>query len=196
MCALTAAPGLDRPGAPTPAEMECFAQQRAYRRPVHPPMRRLLFFLIACAVAAHLHAESEFAAHRGWLHLNGYSHHFAVDDANDRLLGIGYTHYRRLYGRVLPAWEFDAFQDSAKKFSGYVGHSWTLPLRALSCGVTGAIMYHRNFAAQNQLKTLPVAFPFVESRGTGLKVRAYYIPPLRRASDAQLAVQVVWALRR
>lgn len=91
-------------------------------------MSGLLFFLIAGLGAASARAGSEFATDRGWLHFNGYSHHFAADDANDRLLGIGY--------------------------------------------------------------------PFVETRGTRLKVRAYYIPPVRRASDEQLAIQLVWALRR
>lgn len=136
-------------------------------------------------------AQPEFTDRHGWLHLNGYAHHFAVNDANDHLLGLGYTQYRRTYGRVIPAWEVDAFQDSGKKFAAYVGHSWTVPFRYFSAGLTGAIMYHHNFAAHNRLKTMPVAFPYLETRGTRLKARLYYVPPVRRASDEQVALQVM-----
>jgi hypothetical protein len=148
-----------------------------------------------CASVSPLLAQREFTEHRGWLHLNGYSHHFAADDANDRLLGIGYTHYYHRYGRVIRAWEFDAFQDSGKKFSSYLGHSWTFPFKYFSAGITGAVMHHRNFAAQNRLKLLPVAFPFLETRGTLLKARLYYVAPVRRASDHQIALQLMWAIR-
>jgi hypothetical protein len=156
-----------------------------------------LLLLVGFGALHSLPAQAEFSDHRGWLHLNGYSHHFAASDANDRLLGIGFTHYRRLYGRVLPAWEFDMFQDSGQKFSAYIGHSWTVPFEWFSAGITGAIMYHRNFAAQNKLRTLPVAFPFIETRGTRLKVRLYYVPPVRSASDQQIALQLMlpWTRR-
>jgi len=162
---------------------------------VHWPVKRLLLSLWFCAGIVPVCAQSEFTAHRGWVHLNGYSHHFAAADANDQLLGLGYTHYRQRYGRVIRAWELDVFQDSARKFSGYVGHSWTVPFKHFSAGVTGAVMYHRNFAAQNKLKTLPVAFPFLETRGTRLKARLYYVAPVRRASDQQIALQLMWASR-
>jgi len=156
-------------------------------------VKHFVFFLMGLVLAAPLGAQAEFTKHRGWVHLNGYSHHFAVEDANDQLLGIGYTHYRRLYGHVIPAWEFDAFQDSGKKLSTYVGHSWTFPLKYFSAGLTGAVMYHRNFAAHNRMSTLPVAFPFLETRGENLKARLYYVPPVRRASDQQVALQLMWA---
>lgn len=159
-------------------------------------VKHVVFFLIGLAFATRLGAQAEFTRHHGWIHLNGYSHHFAADDANDQLLGLGYTHYRRRYGPVIPAWEFDVFQDSGKKLSTYVGHSWTVPFKHLSAGVTAAVMYHRNFAAHNRLSTAPVAFPFLESRSERLKVRVYYIPPVRRASDQQIAVQILWAIRR
>jgi hypothetical protein len=155
----------------------------------------LLSCLVFAATACSAVAQSEFSEYRGWLHVNGYSHHFAAKDANDNLLGLGFTQYRRRYGRVIPAWEFDAFQDSGKRLSTYVGHSWTVPFKRASVGVTGALMYHRNFAAQNRLSVLPVAFPFVETRGTRVKARVYYVPPVRRASDQQLAVQLMCPLR-
>lgn len=158
-------------------------------------MKRLFFLFLLVGHTLPLIAESEFSEARGWLHLNGYSHHFAVRDANDQLLGVGYTHYRRRYGRIIPAWEFDAFQDSGKKFSAYVGHSWTFPFQYFSAGLTGAIMYHRNFAAQNRMNTLPVAFPFLETRGARLKARLYYVPPVRRASDQQIALQFMLPIR-
>lgn len=155
-----------------------------------------LFLVFLFAHSHSLRAQAEFTAHRGWLHLNGYSHHFAVDDANDQLLGVGYTLYRRRHGRVIRAWEVDAFQDSGKKFSAYVGHSWTFPFKYFSAGLTGAIMYHRNFAAQNRLSTLPVAFPFLETRGVRWKARLYYVAPARRASDQQIALQFMLPLQR
>jgi hypothetical protein len=157
-------------------------------------LKRLFLSVLACASIGAARAQPEFAQQRGWLHVNGYTHHFAVDDANDRLFGLGLTYYGRLHGRIIPAWEFDAFQDSAKKLSTYVGRSWTIPLRYVSVGVTGALMYHRNFSSQNRLRVLPVAFPFLETRGTRLKARLYYIAPARRASDEQIAIQLMWAL--
>jgi hypothetical protein len=154
------------------------------------------FVLIFFAAATTLFAAPEFTDHRGWLHLNGYTHHFAASDANDQLFGLGFTHYRRSYGRVLPAWEFDAFQDSGRKLSAYFGHSWTFPFRHFSVGVTGAIMYHRNFKSQNKLGTLPVAFPFIETRGSRIKARLYYVAPVRNASDQQIALQLMFPLWR
>jgi hypothetical protein len=133
---------------------------------------------------------------RGWLHLNGYTHHFTASDCNDRLFGLGGTWYTRSRGRMLTAFEADVFQDSARKPSAYVGHSWTAPFRFGSVGVTGALMYHRNFKTQNNWRLLPVALPFAETRLGGVKVRAYYVPPLRNASDHQIALQLMVPLAR
>lgn len=140
-------------------------------------------------------ATEEFTSRPTWAHVNGFSYHFAAPDANAALLGVGFTHYTRMFGRVLPAWEGDLFRDSGCKPSAYLGHSWTIPTRWLSVGATGAVMYHRNFAAQNRFRVLPVALPFVETRGERLKARLYYIPPVRRASDEQIAVQLMLAWR-
>lgn len=156
---------------------------------------RLLIWIFACAAAvatAGAASAPEFAADRGWLHLNGYSHHFAAPDANNKILGLGYTWYVRRYGARAVAWEADAFQDSAKKFSGYVGRSWTFRLGELGgVGVTGALMYHRNFKKQTSLGVLPVALPYLELRGRAMKLRAYYIPPVRDPNDHQIALQVM-----
>ena len=176
--------------------LESFWEERRSRRWVERPVKPLVIFLTACAALAPLRAQDEFTQARGWLHLNGYSHHFAAADANDQLLGFGFTHYRRRYGRVLPAWELDLFQDSARKLSTYGGHSWTVPFERFSVGATAALMYHRNFATQNQLRILPVAFPFIETRGTRLKARLYYVAPVRNASDQQIAVQIMFPLWR
>ncbi|HVS51803.1 MAG TPA: hypothetical protein VHD62_05555 [Opitutaceae bacterium] len=128
---------------------------------------------------------------RGWLHLDGYTHHFDAPGAESRILGVGFTWYVRRFGVPATAWEADLFQDSACKLSGYAGRSWTLPLPLGNIGVTGALMYHRNFAAQNRWRVLPVALPFWELSGRTLKLRAYYIPPVRSRHDEQIALQVL-----
>jgi hypothetical protein len=133
---------------------------------------------------------------RGWVHLNGYSHHFTAKNCNDQLLGVGATWYTKRHGRVLRAWEADVFQDSAREPSAYIGHSWTRTFRLGSLGVTGALMYHRNFASQNEWRLLPVALPFAETRLGRVNVRAYYVPPVRNASDHQVALQVLVPLFR
>ena len=121
-------------------------------------MKRIWLILIALLAAAPLRADQEFTATRGWMHANGYSYHMNAPDANDALLGVGFTYYRRGYGRVLPAWEGDVFQDSARKPAAYLGHSWTLPTRHVSFGATAALMYHRNFSGYHSLAIMPVAF--------------------------------------
>lgn len=128
---------------------------------------------------------------RGWLHLNGYTHHFEAPDANDNLLGVGATWYVKKWGRIARAWEADLFQDSGRKLSGYVGQSLTYRGRFANAGVTAALMYHRNFAKQNRWSVLPVALPYAELPLGKFSLRAYYIPPLRRGSDQQIAFQVL-----
>lgn len=136
-------------------------------------------------------------ATRGWLHLNGYSHHFDAPDANDQLFGVGLTWYVKKFGRPVQAWELDVFRDSGRKLSGYVGRSWSLPLgRHALVGVTGALMYHRNFARYNNASIMPVGLPFLEVGNRAVRARAYYVPPLRKASDHQIALQVMLPLWR
>jgi hypothetical protein len=148
----------------------------------------LLFLLPACA-----RAQEVFSDQSLWIHLNGYAHHMAAKDANDNLLGLGFTYYTRTSGRVLTAWEADGFEDSGKQFAGYAGYSWTVPTRIVSFGLTAAVMYHRNFKAQNDLGVLPVAFPYLETRGKFVKLRVYYVAPVRKASDEQVAAQLLFA---
>jgi hypothetical protein len=143
------------------------------------------------------HAAVEPERWRGYLHLNGYTYHFAAPGTNDKLFGTGLTWYTQAWGRWLTAWEADVFQDSACKPSGYVGHSWTLPFRFGSLGATGAIMYHRNFKTQNPYRVLPVVLPFAETTiYRGAKLRAYYIPPVRSRCDQQIALQLLLPFRR
>src|SRR3954464_12176476 len=99
---------------------------------------------------------------RGWIHLNGYTHHFAAPDANDNLFGLGATWYVQKWGKIARAWETDVFRDSGCKLSGYAGHSWTYRMHYANAGVTGALMYHRNFSKYNRWSTLPVALPYAE----------------------------------
>lgn len=157
-------------------------------------MKFLLGWLFLLSVAQ---AKPEFTQFRTWLHVNGYTYHFAAPGANDRLLGVGFTRYMPRRHFVIRAWEGDLFQDSGRRLSGYVGQSWTVPTRLVSLGLTGAVMYHRNFASHNRLWTLPVAFPFLEAGGPRVKARLYYVIPARRASDQQVALQLMlpWSFR-
>jgi len=128
---------------------------------------------------------------RGWLHIDGYTYHVVAQNCNDLLLGSGITWYTRYDDRLQAAWEADAFADSARKLSAYAGYSVALPFHGVAVGATAAIMYHRNFVAENRYRTLPVAFPFLEAGTRKFKVRLYYVPPVRRASDEQFAVQLL-----
>jgi len=154
-----------------------------------------LGFFLALGVFLRAAGEPEFTYHRGWLHLNGYSHHFEARDANAKLFGGGFTWYSARSGNVIASWTADVYQDSERKLSGLVGRSWTLPLRWGSVGATAAAMHHRNFRAHNSLGLMPVLLPFVETRGLAYKLRLYYIPPFRSPSDHQVAIQLrtpVW----
>jgi hypothetical protein len=156
---------------------------------------RVLALLILSFVGAEAAAQGQ-PEPRRWLHLNGYTHHFsAKPDANDNLLGIGLTWGERRNGRLAAAWETDLFRDSGRKLSAYLGQSLTYRFNHFSVGVTGAIMHHQNFEKYNRWGVLPVGLPFLETRGQRLKFRAYYIPPLRSASDNQIAIQLLAAWR-
>jgi hypothetical protein len=155
------------------------------------PMNLVRAFLLATGIAVTAHAAPEFTETRGWLHLNGYTHHFDAPDANDDLYGAGFTWYTRRHGTFATAWEGDVFQDSARKLCAYAGHSWTLPLRFANVGVTGALMYHRNFAKQTRACILPVALPFLETGGERCKLRIYYVPPVRSPHDHQISFQLL-----
>jgi hypothetical protein len=159
----------------------------AVSREVRPIISCCCLFLAALGSAQ----CSEFTDDPTWVHLNGYTRHFSATDCNDSLFGVGLTKYTRLDRTLITAWEADAFQDSARQLSAYVGYSWTAPTRWVSVGLTVAVMYHRNFLAEDSLGVLPVAFPYLETRGRGLKLRVYYVAPVRRASDEQVAVQLM-----
>lgn len=129
-----------------------------------------------------------------WLHLNGYSHHFAAPDANSKLWGVGFSSRTRSDGTLLWSWEGDVFSDSACKPSAYVGKAAAVRMGPSLLGVTGAAMYHRNFRAENRLRVLPVAFPFWEIGSKTMRTRIYYVPGLRRRTDEQIAVQFMLSL--
>ena len=157
--------------------------------------RRVLRWLVGLAasvVAAK--AADEPAA---WLHLNGYSLHFHAPDANPYLLGAGLSVPAKPWGGFQASWVADAFQDSGRKFSAYAGQAVTLPLgRGFDAGLTGALMYHHNFARHNRLSLLPVVLPFVDYRVGSWKLRTYYVPPVRSVSDHQVAAQLMIPLGR
>jgi hypothetical protein len=154
-------------------------------------MRLLPLALFCAACLSCARAAPEFTQTRGWLHLNGYTHHFAAPDANDQLWGAGGTWYVRRYGPAAVAWEADVFQDSGRKLCAYVGQSWTFPTRLGHFGVTGGLMYHRNFAKQTRACILPIALPFWETGGERAKLRVYYIPPVRSRKDQQISFQLM-----
>ena len=146
----------------------------------------LLGLLLSCPLA-----QAEEVRARGWVHLNGYTHHFDAPDANDNVFGLGVTWHTRKWGRVVEAWEADVFRDSGYKLSAYAGYSWAYRMPYLNAGVTGALMYHRNFARQNPWSVLPVGLPFLEMPRQNFSVRAYYIPPVRHRCDHQIAFQML-----
>jgi hypothetical protein len=152
-------------------------------------MSRWFTMFAAIASFATAHAAPETA--RRWIHLNGYTHHFAAPDANDQLFGAGLTWYAQPSQRLATAWELDAFQDSGRKLSVYLGRSWTRRFDAANVGATAALMYHQNFRAHNRWRLLPVALPFVETSLGVFKARAYYIPPVRNRCDHQIALQLL-----
>ena len=154
-------------------------------------MRCFLFLVIITLLLPSNRARADELQARGWLHLDGYTHHFSATDANENLFGLGYTGYFETRGKLARAWETDIFRDSGSHLSAYVGHSWTYRTNALNAGVTGALMYHRNFAKYDRWCLLPVALPFVELPLRKFSVRAYYIPPVRSRTDNQIALQVM-----
>lgn len=168
-------------------------------RPVPSAVSSVVRWLIPlCAllplIAAHSHAQQVENEPTTWLHLNGYSYHLVAKDCNSFLYGAGLTLYSRDTGRYRTAWEGDVFADSARKLSIYGGYSAVWKFGVLNAGATAAIMYHRNFHRENRFGILPVALPFVETGVRRVKVRIYYIPPVRRASDEQIAVQLMVGL--
>lgn len=157
--------------------------------PMKPSVLTLLLTLATTPAALSAPDPNET---RGWLHLNGRTHHFAAPGANDNLFGVGFTWYAPSESSVRTAWEGDVFQDSGRKLSAYLGQSWTVPLWSNSgVGLTVALMYHENFARQNRWRVLPVGLPFWETRGQSLTLRLYYIPPVRSRRDQQVALQAL-----
>lgn len=152
-----------------------------------------LLFLLGAGVGR---SAPEFIDTRGWLHLNGYTHHFDAPGANDNIFGAGFTWYDRRHGSPLVAWEGEVFRDSGRKLSAYLGRSWTFSIGDhIGAGLTAAVMYHQNFARQNRWRVLPVGLPFLETRSRSLKLRVYYVPPFRSRHDRQIAFQAqvpVW----
>jgi hypothetical protein len=163
-----------------------------------PRSCRTSAFLAACCLSACLRGAglAEFGDSRAMLHLNGYTHHFHAPGANDNLYGLGITLPDRRAGRVTMAWEGDIFLDSGNQLSGYVGRSWTRPFGFGQIGVTGALMYHRNFLKQNKAGVLPVGLPYWETPGRNFRLRFYYVPAMRNDSDQQIAIQLLTPLRR
>lgn len=154
-------------------------------------MPRLLSLLVLVVSFALPVRAAGPAPARLWLHLNGYTYHFVAQDCNSWLLGSGLTWYTHDSDRLRTAWEADAFEDSARKLAAYAGYSVVLPFRWVGFGATGAIMYHRNFVAEDRLRILPVVIPFLEFGQSKWKLRVYYVPGVRRRTDEQVSVQLL-----
>lgn len=112
----------------------------------------VVMLVFALFASTRLRGQSEFTEARGWFHINGYSHHFAAEDCNDQLLGFGFTHYRRRYGPMIQPGTSMPSRTLPCELSAYAGHSWTVPTKHLSFGVTDALMCHRSFTAHNELR--------------------------------------------
>lgn len=130
-----------------------------------------------------------------WLHLNGHTTHFSGTARNENLFGLGASWITTHEGRRRAAWEADAFEDSSCHLAAYVGRSWRYRLDGCEVGLLGALMYHRNFARQTRLRTLPILLPFVEF-GSVVRVRACYVPRLRDRRDEQITLQLPVPLGR
>jgi hypothetical protein len=150
----------------------------------------MVFCLSVAVLRTDARAE-ELSGVKHWIHLNGYTHHFSAPDANNNLMGFGFTSRDQRFSRLSLGWEADVFRDSGCKLSAYAGRSVTYRFRACSVGVTGALMYHHNFAKQNRWGLLPVALPFIETGGDLLRARLYYVPPVRSVHDHQIAIQML-----
>lgn len=158
------------------------------------PFKVFFFFLTCAKILGQCLACDESPPSKIWFHLNGYTQHFDAPNTNSALFGVGFTWYQKPYHRILNGWEGDVFQDSARKPSGYLGYSGTIPFRIIGVGATVAIMYHRNFIDEDRWRILPVVLPFLEKGGEFFKVRLYYIPPVRRRYDQQVSLQLMTAL--
>src|SRR5688500_7465622 len=101
-----------------------------------------IILLLALGPASRDALAAETVRARGWLHANGYTHHFSAPDTNANLFGAGFSWYTWRSEHLATAWELDFFQDSDRKFSGYVGRSWSIPLGQCQLGATAALMYH------------------------------------------------------
>jgi len=142
-------------------------------------------------LATGVSAQVEDLQPRGWLHLNGYTHHFDAPGANDELYGLGFTWYTQTTGNIERAWEADVFRDSACKPSAYAGHSWIYATRHWKAGLLAGLMYHRNFIKEDRWCLMPIALPFLELPLRAFSIRAYYVPPVRSRSDNQIAFQIL-----
>lgn len=171
-------------------------RERRQRMSVGRAMPRLFVGFLALLLLACAAHAAESIEPRGWLHLNGYSYHLVAKGCNDFLYGTGLTWFTRYSDSLHTAWEADVFADSARKPAAYAGYSVGFPFHGITLGATGAIMYHRNFIAEDRFRILPVAVPFLEIGGRKLKARVYYVPPVRRASDEQICVQLLIPLWR
>src|SRR5215212_6920637 len=95
------------------------AERRAPARDCwHAPMiliRRMFFLFVFVTWPASRDAYgADMARARGWLHANGYTHHFAAPGANDNILGAGFTWYTWRSENLATAWEAVVFQDSGR----------------------------------------------------------------------------------
>lgn len=140
-------------------------------------------------------ADEKFDRSHVWLHFDGLTYHFDAPGANSLLWGSGLTWYHKSSLPMLTAWEGDAFEDSERHLAAYLGHSWAIPFKYFNFGATAALMYHHDFASQNKYLTLPVVIPFLETHGRSLKLRIYYVPPVRNPTDQQVAAQLLLLFR-
>lgn len=134
---------------------------------------------------------------RRWhLHLNGYSIHLHKPSAsgkrpNDLLLGLGGAMEIETDGPWI--WEIaaDAFVDSRDELSAVLGPAFHYPVNDhFSAGGAVFLMYKQAFQDDYGFPILPVPLPFAEIGNEKVRLRTYYVPPVRRPGDHQVVFQV------
>lgn len=133
---------------------------------------------------------------QSFLHLNGYSIHFDKRPApgksvNDHLFGLGGSVEFDTHGPLIWGIAGDVFWDSREEVSAVLGPSCHYPFNDhVSVGGAAFLMYKTAFQRDYGFPILPVPLPFAEIGTERIRLRTYYIPPVRRPTDHQVVFQL------
>lgn len=170
---------------------------------LHLLINLTLFILLVFAAGFSLRAQAEEISggeqdiNKLFLHLNGYAVHFnGNEDENNFLIGTGFTYNWRHFQKfdILASIEVDVFKDSNEKISALAGISFVKNLGLASVGLNAHIMYKDSFIDDAGTPILPLVLPFVELGQGSIRLRMFYIPPIRTANDHQVDFQLLIGL--